>query len=296
MDIVVEPGKYIVAVSGGIDSMVLLDVLSKQKNLELIVAHYDHGIRPDSAEDRKLVQSVAEKYGLLFEYAEGRLGKAASEEQARNARYTFLRTVSETHGATGVITAHHQDDLIETALLNMLRGTGRKGITSLADGPYLLRPLLRVSKAQIQTYAAKHHIRWREDSTNNDTRYARNYVRSVLVPRLTATQKARLLSIITNMQSKNLEIDQEIANVLQLESGKENQIRRHTIIMMPHEVACESVAGWLRLNGVRDFDRKLIERVVVAIKTYRAGQRTDISKGVYILFSDSYAEIKSMPK
>lgn len=296
MELTVEPGKYVIAVSGGVDSMVLLDTLSKQENLELIIAHYDHGIRPDSSEDRKFVQSVAEDYGLTFEYEEGHLGETASEEQARIGRYAFLRTISEAYGAKGVITAHHQDDLIETALLNMLRGTGRKGITSLADGPYLLRPLLRVSKAQILAYAAKHRVRWREDSTNSDTRYTRNYIRSALVPQLTAPQRARLLSIITDMRTKNLEIDQEIAKILQLENGKKNRIRKYAVIMMPHEVACESVAAWLRINGIGDFDRKLIERVVVAIKTYKTGRTADISKGRYVLISDSYAVIKSRAK
>jgi len=296
MELVIEPGKYVVAVSGGIDSMVLLDVLAKHEDLELIIAHFDHGIRPDSAEDRKFVQSVAKEYGLKFEYQEGHLGEAASEEQARNARYAFLHSVSSTHHARGVITAHHQDDLIETSFLNMLRGTGRKGITSLSSGPHIYRPLLHIPKVQIRAYAAQHAIRWREDSTNNDTKYARNYIRSTLVPKLTSSQKEHLLDIITNLQSKNYEIDLEIAKILQLKSMDKKRLKKHTIIMMPHAVACESVAAWLRLNGIRDFDRNLIERTVVAIKTYKAGRKADLINGAYVLISHDYAEIKSVAK
>jgi tRNA(Ile)-lysidine synthetase-like protein len=132
MKIQLPKGRYVVAVSGGVDSVVLLDALSKLPNLELVVAHLDHGIREDSIEDRRFVASLAASYGLVFEYGEGRLGSGASEATAREARYNFLRGVKMKHDAKAIITAHHQDDLIETAILNMLRGTGRKGLTSLS--------------------------------------------------------------------------------------------------------------------------------------------------------------------
>lgn len=296
MKLAIEPGKYVVAVSGGVDSMVLLDVLANQKNLELIVAHYDHGIRPDAAEDRKLVQAAAKAYGLQFEYKEGFLGAEASEERARNFRYEFLREVRDAHNARAIITAHHQDDLIETAFLNMLRGTGRKGLTSLAANQHILRPLLQVPKAQLLDYAARHKIMWREDSTNTDTKYARNYIRLVLMPKLTSYQKRKLVSIVTDLQSTNVEIDQEIAKILQLKREEKNQLKKYTIIMMPHAVACESIAAWLRLNEIRDFDRNLIERLVVAIKTYKAGQKADITKGRHLLVTAGTIEIKSEAK
>jgi tRNA(Ile)-lysidine synthase len=91
ISISLSPGKYVAAVSGGVDSMVLLDLLRNIPDVELIVAHFDHGIRPDSAEDRQLVERVCAQYGVAFEYAEGHLGKKASEATARAARYSFLR-------------------------------------------------------------------------------------------------------------------------------------------------------------------------------------------------------------
>ena len=90
MKVQLEPGKYVVAVSGGVDSMSLLHALKDLPDVELVVAHFDHGIRPDSAQDRELVQKIADEYGLSFEYTQGHLGKDASEEQARKARYEFL--------------------------------------------------------------------------------------------------------------------------------------------------------------------------------------------------------------
>src|SRR6185436_20114617 len=127
MKISVRPGKYVVAVSGGVDSMVLLDLLRQKPKLELVVAHFDHGIREDSAQDRKLVQRIAKAYGLPFVHAKGNLGPKAGEALAREARYAFLRQVQADHDAKAIITAHHQDDMLKTAIMNLLRGTGRRG-------------------------------------------------------------------------------------------------------------------------------------------------------------------------
>jgi tRNA(Ile)-lysidine synthase TilS/MesJ len=110
-------------------------------DFKFIVAHYDHGVRSDSQLDRQLVQGVARQHGLTFVYDEGKLGPGTSEAVARKARYAFLRKVQQTTGARAIITAHHEDDLLETALLNLLRGTGRRGVTSLRSRHDIHRPL-----------------------------------------------------------------------------------------------------------------------------------------------------------
>src|SRR5262249_18822874 len=153
----------VVAVSGGVDSMTLLDVLAKQPDLRLVVAHFDHGIRADSEQDRQLVQAAAERYGLPFVFDMGHLGPATSEAKARRARYDFLRRVQRSSGARAVVTAHHQDDVLETAMLNLLRGTGRRGLTSLNSRPGLERPLLDTPKWKIKDHALSARLNWRED-------------------------------------------------------------------------------------------------------------------------------------
>src|SRR4051812_31887046 len=115
MKVKVPRGKYILAVSGGVDSMVLLDLLARKPGIELVVAHFDHGIRPDSKKDEVLVRKAAASYGVAFEPGQGNLGPAASEATARQARYHFLDEVLTKHQALKIITAHHQDDAIETA-------------------------------------------------------------------------------------------------------------------------------------------------------------------------------------
>lgn len=278
MEVYLEPGTYVVAVSGGVDSMVLLDLLAGQKNLGLIVAHFDHGIRSESDEDRRFVAKAAKTYGLQFEYAEGRLGPGASEEAARNARYTFLGGLQEKYAAAGIITAHHQDDLLETALLNMIRGTGRKGLTSLQDTPELRRPLLRYAKSEIRAYAETHGIQWREDRTNSDTAYLRNYIRMHLIPKLSEAQRRHFASELQKLSETNELFDREIADYLQLKEISQRSLGKYQLTMLPHDLGKEAVAAWLRYNGIREFDRKTIDRLTIAAKTLRPGQQTDINK------------------
>ena len=163
MKLDVKPGKYVLAVSGGVDSMVLLDLLSKLPDIELVVAHFNHGIRDDSDEDEGLVIAAAQRYGLPFAVGLGKLGPCTSEDEARQARYAFLEEVQEDFEAGGIITAHHLDDLIETAFLNILRGTNSRGLIAITDNPKITRPILKTSKKSILKYAQEHSLRWRED-------------------------------------------------------------------------------------------------------------------------------------
>jgi tRNA(Ile)-lysidine synthase len=267
-----EAGKYVVAVSGGVDSMVLLDVLRHQPELDLIVVHYDHGIRADSYKDRKLVQNAAHDYGLIFEYEEGKLDPNTSEAAARDKRYDFLRRMQAKYRATAIITAHHQDDMLETVILNMLRGTGRKGLSSLASRPGLLRPLLQSTKPEIYDYARQNNIQWREDSTNSDERYLRNYIRHQIAPKL-GDKRQELLSLL---QSANV-LNQNIDQILQSEIKQSDQLQRKWFIMLPYNVSCEVVAAWLRQNDINGFDRPLIERLTVVAKTKPAGKIAPIN-------------------
>ncbi len=279
MKIMIDEGKYIVAVSGGVDSVVLLDILRRQKNLHLVVAHFDHGIREDSEEDRKFVQELAKSYSLPFEYAAGDLGADPSEADARHARYIYLRSVQRKHRALGIIVAHHQDDLLETIILNLLRGTGRKGITSLGDTKDIKRPLLGYTKQEILGYAKQHNLEWHEDSTNQDENYLRNWVRHRIIAKLKPKDRQKLLALHTDFSRRNKEIDTLLNEYT---NPKTSQISRQDIIMAPHDVAKELVAHWLRMNEIRDFDQKNIERIVVGAKTLQSGKTIPVLQGYFV--------------
>lgn len=273
ISITVKPGNYVVAVSGGVDSMLLLNILADMPGMLLTVAHYDHGIRSDSTKDRQLVAAAADILGLPFKFAEGHLGAGASEATARKARYEFLRQVLKDCNAQAIITAHHQDDVLETAILNMLRGTGRSGLNMLSNSPDLLRPLVTVPKLAIIEQAMALGIAWREDSTNSSTKYRRNYVRQQIVPRLRADGRQQLLALVSNGQRFNQTLDSALEDLL---GETKNNLNRLQFLQLPHAVAMEVTAFWLRQHQLRQFDSATLERIVVQAKTLPPGQKIDV--------------------
>jgi len=289
------PGKYVVAVSGGLDSMVLLDILRCYAGLKLTVAHFDHGIRPDSQQDRLLVQRRAEEYSLPFVYDEGNLGDTASEATARTARYKFLETVRQASDATALITAHHQDDVLETAILNLVRGTGRRGLTSLRQTDSIKRPLLHLSKEALRSYADEHQLTWREDSTNQDVAYARNYVRHTVLSRLDDVAREKLLAVIANLSVTNQELDKLLINQLRVQP-KPGTIDRQWFALLPHTVAKEVLMAFLRQHDIRNFDKKTIERAVVAAKTYKVGKQLDIINGVALIIGKDTLALRALER
>lgn len=282
MRVELEPGKYVVAVSGGVDSVALLNMLRQLPGVKLTVAHFDHGIRSDSNQDRQLVQELAHKYQLPFVYTQGHLGAGANEAVARDARYTFLRQVQRASGAQAIITAHHQDDLIETAILNILRGTGRKGVTSLKDHHHLRRPMLHLSKQQIRQYATEQGLLWREDSTNSDMTILRNYVRGIIVSRLGQKGRAELLNHIGHMSVVNRAIDHDLMLYLHQQPSRQS-LDRHSFTQLSHDISLEVMAEWLRSHGVASFTSKQLEQLVTRCKTLEPGKQVDVDAGHRLL-------------
>lgn len=281
MNITIPEGKYILAVSGGVDSMVLLDILLEQPGVELVVAHFNHGIREDSDADETIVTETTRNYGLPLESGRGRLGADASEEQAREARYKFLNDIKVKHRAAGIITAHHQDDLIETAIINLLRGTGPRGLVAMDKNKKIVRPLLNTPKSEIIDYAKDNKIRWREDSTNKDPKYLRNYIRLKLMPKINTATRKKLLKSINDI-SKLHDESEEMVQKLSEEVNREGLIDRGKFINLPIEIGTQLVAYWLRLSGFKDFDKNTVSRLYLAIKTAKPGTRHNVTKGLWL--------------
>jgi len=192
-----EPGEAIVAVSGGPDSVALLDVLyaiAAELGLSLVVAHVDHGISSDSRTVGQSVKTLADQYGLPFETIELQLGRETTETEARRARYAWLRDVQRRRGAKYLVTAHHEDDQVETILLRALRGSapaGLAGIAARARGG-LVRPLLPFTRRELQGYATERGLPLYDDPANRDPRHLRSWVRATLLPLLNERLGARL--------------------------------------------------------------------------------------------------------
>jgi tRNA(Ile)-lysidine synthetase-like protein len=206
--------RYVLAVSGGVDSVVLLDMLVNNSrpisnfldpNSQLIVAHFDHGIRENSRKDAEFVASLAKKYGLPFVSKREELGKNASEEKARDQRYAFLRSIAKKHGAR-LVTAHHADDVIESIAINFIRGTGWRGLAVLDSD--VLRPLTVMDKAEIVSYANERNLEWREDYTNETDAYLRNRMRRKLAE-LDVDYKKQLLALWSAQKEVKAKIEEE---------------------------------------------------------------------------------------
>lgn len=276
-----KPGKYVVAVSGGVDSVALLHMLKSDSDLELIVAHFDHGIRSDSSDNAAFVAGLAQLWG--FEYVPGvaSLGVSASEDVARKYRYAFLREVNLRNNSKAIVVAHHQDDVIETALINVMRGTKRRGFVSLQSTDVIKRPLLAITKAEIHDYAALHGLEWFEDSTNQEMKYTRNQVRAQLYKYLTFEKRDKIVKLLDIIAEYNTQINAQVYKILlNLDDG----LPKNEIASMDEIVAAEIIAAWLR-NNAATFDKKTIERIVTGAKTLQNGSKIDIDKHHYCLLT-----------
>ena len=190
-----KPGDgVVVGVSGGADSMALIHLLCRMREyipMALYVVHIDHGIRGEAAkEDALFVETMATEWGLDFFLKEASIPRLAkewslSEEQAgRKVRHEFFEEVRQRVKGHKIALGHHRDDQVETILFNIIRGSGLAGLSGMEpvrDG-IIIRPLLEVSRREIEAYCHREGIGYRHDHTNEETIYTRNRVRHMVIP------------------------------------------------------------------------------------------------------------------
>ncbi len=276
----------VVAVSGGADSVALLDILAslREFRLKLVVAHLNHLLRGAEAdEDEGFVRKLAESYGLPVEVRRidvreiaGREGRSL-EDAGRSARYAFFDALAASHEAQVVALAHHADDQAETVLLRLLRGAGGSGLCAMAPksaGRYV-RPLLNVTRGEIEEYLRKRGIAWRTDSSNDDADFLRNRIRHELIPLLSTYNPAISERLAATAQA--LAADEEF-----LETATTTTFARHGV--KGAEGVTLSVAGVLaepRAIRLRLFRRAiLLVRGDLARISFRHLQELD-----HLLFS-----------
>ena len=215
--------RVVVALSGGPDSTALLavlDAISRELDLSLIVAHYNHGLRgTESDEDEQFSRSLAKKLGLIF--VSGKMdqkkgGKGVSpEDYYRRQRYGFLNKVAADYQAQKIALGHNLQDQAETVLLNLLRGSGLeglKGILPKRDGN-IIRPLIEISRQEIISYLNKAGISYRQDSSNENRMYLRNQIRAELIPYL--------------KEKYNPKIEKNMAQMAEILRTEDEFIRQH---------------------------------------------------------------------
>lgn len=184
-DLFTKNDRTLVAVSGGLDSMVLAELFLKG-DYPFAVAHCNFGLRGEASDlDEQLVGDWCKEKGLSFHVQRFDLGPGSTQLNARNARYDWFDELCQSNGYSKLVTAHHLDDSLETSLINLTRGTGPKGIYGIKHkNGTLVRPLLFATKDQLNDYATKHDLSWREDASNATSDYNRNFVRLEVIPKL----------------------------------------------------------------------------------------------------------------
>lgn len=192
----IEKGDVIVVgVSGGPDSITLLTCLNKYKSklgCKIICAHINHLIREDSTEDEQFVENVCKKMDIPF-YAKrvkveelAKINKKGTEETGRKVRYDFFDEICKKENANKIAIAHNQNDNAETMILNLVRGCGMQGLEGIQPSEYgkYIRPLIYVSRKEIEQYCEKNQLHPRIDSTNKENIYKRNIIRNIIMPKL----------------------------------------------------------------------------------------------------------------
>ncbi|MEB2781341.1 tRNA lysidine(34) synthetase TilS [Algoriphagus sp. C2-6-M1] len=189
---ILDPSKtYLLASSGGMDSMCLGNLLTKAQ-IPFEVAHVNFQLRgEDSDQDEEFLRKWAKTVGKTFHVHHAKTNMFAAERNistqmaAREIRYDWFEKIRSERNLAGIIIAHHLDDQIETIFLNLIRGTGIEGIYGMAERRgWLIRPMLPFERKDIQSYVLTNQIQWREDSTNEKTDYKRNKLRHLSLPAL----------------------------------------------------------------------------------------------------------------
>ncbi len=209
----------IVGVSGGSDSVALLHLLYDLRHglgITLHVAHYNHNLRLSAKTDQRFVESLAQKFHLSYDTATwsnppNKNSKGSLEELAREQRLKFFSSLVKKNPAWKIALAHTEDDLAETVLMRILRGTGLQGLRSILprttlNGLTVIRPLLGISKNEILDYLKKHHLRFRQDPMNKDLDFFRNKIRLQLLPLLTKEYNPNIQEVLANL-SKTMSVD-----------------------------------------------------------------------------------------
>jgi tRNA(Ile)-lysidine synthase len=208
----------IVGVSGGMDSVALIDILHQLRydlGLKLIIAHYNHNLRKESKRDYDFVKNLSQDLNIPFHSAiwkdAKKSRKGSLEENCRKKRFNFFQTIYKKEKANHLSLAHHSDDLAETVLMRILRGSGTQGLRGMCLKSKIytmsvVRPLLSFSRKEIHSYVQMKKINFQEDKTNKDTVFLRNKVRLELLPLLEKNYNLNIRNILQNL-SENATID-----------------------------------------------------------------------------------------
>ncbi|HOV68986.1 MAG TPA: tRNA lysidine(34) synthetase TilS [Clostridia bacterium] len=290
-----ENMRIVVGVSGGPDSMALMDILHKLYPGKVVCAHVEHGLRGvESLADAELVEQACKKRGIEFYIKHinaqsiARARKLSVEEAAREERYAFFNQVMDEVSAGRVAVAHHLDDQAETLLLNLIRGAGPKGLAAMdwirEDG--VIRPLLNIEKSELVRYCEQENIKFGQDSTNETSDYSRNLIRNEIIPLVERINPSFARAALRTAQI--LRQDDEYLSFLAdkaregLVTADEKELRialkaLDADVAVATRVIRNSLEDWGR---IRDFEQKHISAAIELARRGESGASLDLPNGL----------------
>ncbi len=221
----IEDGdSIVVGVSGGPDSITLLDILiklQKQIKFNIVVAHINHMIRREAEDDEKYVEKYCKNKNIPFYAKQAKVEEIAknqkigTEEAGRNLRYEFFNEILEKTKSNKIATAHTKNDNVETVLMNIIRGSGTKGLKGIElirDNKYI-RPLLEITRTEIEEYCKKNNLEPRIDTSNMENIYTRNKIRNLLIPYIQKEFNPNIIETIDRLSCISKEENKYFENI-----------------------------------------------------------------------------------
>lgn len=278
-NMVLPGGKIVAGVSGGADSMVLLHILHqycRQNNVELTAAHLNHSLREEASQDEELVRRTCQLWNIPFYSQTADVAQIAFltgktlEEAGRDCRYQFFNELAEQLGAERIATAHHQNDQAESVLLHLLRGSGIRGLQGMKPvNGRLIRPLLCVTRPDIEDYAQEYQLPFCQDLSNNDPTFMRNRIRLELIPYLEKAFNPRIveglnrLAFIAREENQSLEdITEQCWPLLAAKSGEMIEVDAEKLSQHPPALQSRLILRALQeISGFSDWSMDDLLRV-----------------------------------
>lgn len=268
-----EEKRYLIGVSGGRDSVVLLHWLLARGFSKLVVCHFEHGLRGRSGQvDARFVERLAQKNGLKFELGSARVAalarktKRSIETTARHERLAFFQRVASRRRCRTIFLAHQADDQVETFLMNLLRGAGPRGLGAMRERSLfgrleIVRPLLAVWRSGIDDYIRKHALKFREDATNQELRARRNRMRHKIVPWLEREFGRGVRSTIWRAAAVLAEEEDFLETLTPADLTKSEELPVATLRQLPPALQRRVIRLWLAQRQVSEVGFAAIEKV-----------------------------------
>lgn len=302
-----EDTTIVVATSGGPDSMALLHMLiSLTKKPNIICAHVNHNKRKESSKDQELVAAFCKKHNIIFEqHTIEEYSDDNFHNQARKIRYDFFENLINLYKADYLLTAHHADDLVETMLMRLVRGTNLDGLAGIKEitnrkNYKIIRPLLSISKETLIDYNESNKITYRIDKSNQSDAYTRNRYRKNIIP-LIKNENPRYQKSFIDLSNELIKQNQLITNIVNKKYHQvvdNNEIDINEINLIDEYIKQKVIEKWLHHNYLTDINKinkKHVRSIMQLLKSTISNSSVHLPNNKIVIRSYNILKFKNIP-